>query len=359
MGNDDTSKLDYSGASSEPSTQPADDAQAADQHQQNQADGARGGFRSFPDLPTVLKRPLLVGGLGLSATLALLGSAHINPLDSSTLLSAIALGSGIWWWRRGDRPPAAPKPIAPPVVDRSRAEAELADLAVLINTLGQESALVNGSALSLAVLQASLEGYRREHQALGQGLERQELQVAIAGDPRTGKTAILALLEEVMADQALTFVEVSLAPAAAPDWLGYDGVLLITDGDLTNSAFTLLRDRVMAGQGTVLVFNKQDLYDPADQQTIVSQLEQRVAALPATVLLVGTAACPRPIKVRRHQADGRVIETMETPEPAIAGLQSALESAVVAERSTLVAATVLRQTQTLRQRVQTDLNRLR
>ncbi|MGB3202523.1 MAG: DUF697 domain-containing protein, partial [Nodosilinea sp.] len=145
----------------------------------------------------------------------------------------------------------------------------------------------------------------------------------------------------------------------APDWLGYDGVLLITDGDLTNSAFTLLRDRVMAGQGTVLVFNKQDLYDPADQQTILTQLEQRVAALPTTVPIVAVAACPRPIKVRRHQADGSVTETMETLEPAIASLQAALERAVVAERSTLVAATVLRQTQALRQRVQTDLNRLR
>ncbi|HZG38062.1 MAG TPA: hypothetical protein VEZ50_05215, partial [Nodosilinea sp.] len=314
-------------------------------------------------LSALLKRPLLVGGLGLSATLALVGNVHFNPLDGSTLLSAIAMGSGVWWWRRNDRAPVAPKPIAPPVVDRPRVEAELAALATLIATLAQETELVSGSALSLETLRAGLTTYRHEHQALGRELERQTLRVAIAGDPRTGKTTLLTLLaaeaEQTPSSGLLTFEEVALTPTATPDWLSYDGLLLITDGDLTNSAYTLLRDRVIAGQGTVLVFNKHDHYDTADQQTILAQLQQRVATLPAAVPVVSAAAAPRTIKVRRHQADGTVTETMETPEPAIAGLQSAVAEALVAERATLVAATVLRRTQALRQRVQTDLNRLR
>ena len=358
MGNDDQTNLNSELA------EMLEAAKASSSHTQKPAKPSKktsilSDFNPSSTLPALLKRPLLVGGLGLSATLALLGSAHFNPLDSSTLLSAIALGSGLWWWRRGDKTPAAPKPIAPPVVDRPRVEAELAELAALIETLAQERALVNGSALALDTLQASLTGYRHDHQALVSGLERQTLQIAIAGDPRTGKTTLLTLLQATASDQALTLAEVPLVPTVTPDWQGYDGVLLITDGDITNSAFTLLRDRVIAGQGTVLVFNKQDHYDSADQQAIVSQLQQRVAALPAPVPLVSTAAAPRPIKVRRHQSDGTVVETMETPEPAIAGLQSALAAAFVAEHPTLVAATVLRQTQALRQRVQTDLNRLR
>jgi uncharacterized protein (DUF697 family) len=63
--------------------------------------------------------------------------------------------------------------------------------------------------------------------------------------------------------------------------------------------------------------------------------------------------------VRRHQADGTVIEMMETPDPAIAALHTTLAAALVAERPTLVAATVLRRALALRQQVQTDLNRLR
>jgi len=321
------------------------------------------GAKASSTVAALLKRPLLVGGLGLSATLALLGSTHINPLDSSTLLSALALGSGLWWWRRGDSsrtsPPTAPRPIAPPVVDRSRVKAELAALAALVETLAEESAMAS------TALPEAINRYRQEHQALGTEVNRQTIQVAIAGDPRTGKTTLLELLTapgtEAKAEaNPLSFAEVTLAPTAAPpDWLGYDGVVLVTDGDMTDSALTLLRERVMAGQGAVLVFNKQDHYDPTDQQTILAQLQQQMASLPVPVPVVSTAAAPRPIKVRRHQADGTVIEMMETPDPAIAALHTTLAAALVAERPTLVAATVLRRAQALRQQVQTDLNRLR
>lgn len=314
-------------------------------------------FQPSLALPALLKRPLLVGGIGLSATLALLGSTHINPLDSSTLLSAIAMGSGLWWWRRGVPAPAAPKPIAPPVVDRSRVENELATLSTLIDTLAQEAESAGQVAQS-----TPLTTYRQEHQDLGAELDRSTLRVAIAGEPRTGKTTLLTLLTPpanaaVEKNASLSFEEVALT--ATPDWLDYDGLLLITDGDITDSALTLLRDRAIAGQGAVLVFNKHDHYDAADQQTILTQLQQQVATLPATVPVVTAAAAPRSIKVRRHHADGTFTETMETPEPAIAGLQTALDRALVAERSTLVAATVLRRSQALRQQVQTDLNRLR
>jgi uncharacterized protein (DUF697 family) len=320
------------------------------------------GAKASSTVVALLKRPLLVGGLGLSATLALLGSTHINPLDSSTLLSALALGSGLWWWRRGDSsrtsPPTAPRPIAPPVVDRSRVKAELAALAALVETLAEESAMAS------TALPEAINRYRQEHQALGTEVNRQTIQVAIAGDPRTGKTTLLELLtapgtEAKAKANPLSFAEVTLAPTAAPpDWLGYDGVVLVTDGDMTDSALTLLRERVMAGQGAVLVFNKQDHYDPTDQQTILAQLQQQMASLPVPVPVVSTAAAPRPIKVRRHQADGTVIEMMETPDPAIAALHTTLAAALVAERPTLVAATVLRRAQALRQQVQTDLNRL-
>jgi uncharacterized protein (DUF697 family) len=346
-------------------------------------------FSPLTDPMALLKRPLLVGGLGLSATLALLGSTHLHLFDSSTLLSAIALGSGLWWWRRGDRAPQAPKPIAPPVVDRPRVETELAALAALIDTLAQESAQKSAQRDSGEIApqiapeippQIALEitAYRQAHQALCLELERQGLRVAIAGDPRTGKSTLLTHLSPLFSGPelpgsdapasetavtqpapALALEEVSLAPGAAPDWLGYDGVVLITDGDIANSALELLRQRAIAGQGTVLVFNKQDHYAPAEQQTILARLHEQVGTLPAPVPVVATAAAPRPIKVRRHQSDGTVSETLETPEPAIAELRAAIETALVAERSTLVAATVLRGAQAQRQQVQTALKRVR
>ncbi|MEO1067829.1 MAG: hypothetical protein AAFW95_01725, partial [Cyanobacteria bacterium J06638_6] len=163
-------------------------------------------------LSGLLKRPLLAGGLGVSATLALLGGAHFNPLDSSTLLSAIALGSGVWWWRQGHRAPVAPKPIAPPVIDRPRVEAELAALATRVATLAQEAEL----AASSTVTSETLEAYRQQHQTLVTELDRPTLRVAIAGDPRTGKTTLLTLLTP---DSPLVLQEESLAATAPPDWL--------------------------------------------------------------------------------------------------------------------------------------------
>ena len=311
-------------------------------------------------VPDLLKRPLLIGGLGLSATLALVGAVHGSLFDSSTLLSALALGSGVWWWRRGDdtphRPGAAPKPIAPPVVDRSRVERELANLNQLIDVLAQELTLAS----KLEDASGSVSAYRLAHQALLADLDRTRLQVAIAGDPRTGKTTLLNLLTaDSIAGDNLAFTEVPLAAGASPDWLNYDGVLLVTDGDITASALAVLKERVIGGQAAVLVFNRQDHYDLADQQTILSRLQEQVATLPAPVPVVATTAAPRPIKVRRHQSDGTMTETMETPTPAIAALTATLETALVADYSTLVAATALRRTQALGQRVQTDINRLR
>ncbi|MFM7471334.1 MAG: hypothetical protein ACKO5P_07505, partial [Nodosilinea sp.] len=83
----------------------------------------------------VVKQPILIGGLGLSVALGLLQVTHVNIIDSSTLLSVLALGTGVWWWRRRrDRPPSSPRPIAPPVVDRQRVESEISRLQLLIQT---------------------------------------------------------------------------------------------------------------------------------------------------------------------------------------------------------------------------------
>lgn len=327
-----------------------------------------------------LKRPILIGGLGLSASLWLLETVHFGMFDSSTLFSAMALGSGVWWWRQRDRDrsPAEARPIAPPVVNRTRVEAELANLATLIQTLKAEAALApaNGAALPAT----SLTTYEQRCQTWLGDLDRQSLTVAVVGDPRTGKSTLIdwltatALLEPGLAN--LSWREVTLSPnensavVSTDDTLAQpaeahaqiakaDAVLLLTDGDLTDSCWGLLKDGVMAGQGAVLVFNKSDHYDLADQQVILTQLQHQVATLPVPVAVVKAAAAPRPIKVRRHQADGGVEEWMEPAPPALGEVATALTTALVPQTATLVAATTLRQIQALRPQVQADLNRLR
>lgn len=315
-----------------------------------------------------LKRPILLGGLGLSATFWLLETVDIGLFDSSTLLSAIALGSGLWWWKQRDRPLAPARPIAPPVVDRARVEAQLADLKTLLETLSAEAALIPAPTAS-SPRSLPPRDYEAQRQGLLAALDRTELQIAVVGDRRTGKTTLINYLatldaEPAPADQPrppLSFIEVSLSREAETptDWLAADGVLIVTDGDITASAFARLKDGVIAGQGTVLVFNKADHYALADQQTILAQLQKQAATLPVAVPVVRTAAAPRPTKVRRHQADGTVIESLEETAPIVADLDQAVARAILTPAPTLIAATTLRQAEALRQQIQADLNQVR
>lgn len=309
-----------------------------------------------------LQRPILVGGLGLSATLWLLDIAHFNIFDGSTLLSAMAMGTGIWWWRKRDRTPAPQSPVQPLVADRSAVETQLERVQTLLDTLTREATATHQSAAIAKVVTRC----QQQRQTLSTELDRRQMAVAVAGEARTGKTTLIDLLQataRVDADLAqLSFQEVAL-PAdnatAGVDFIHYDAVLLVTDGDITASALNLVKGRMMAGQAVVLAFNKTDHYDPADQETILHQLEQHMATLPSPATVVATAAAPRPIKVRRHQVDGTVEETLEPAPVRVETLHTNLRQSVIAQSSALVAATTLRQAQALRQEVQTHLNRLR
>jgi uncharacterized protein len=310
------------------------------------------------------KRPILVGGLGLSATLWLLDTVQFNFFDTSTLLSAIALGSGVWWWRRqGDQAqPPAPKLT---VADRPAADRAIAQLATLREKLvaAVETTL---DATAQASWQAALAAFEQQIGSLKAGLDRQTLAVALVGESRSGKTALLEQLQRGTVANSpdavrLTFQEFSLPQdgTAVPEALAHqDAVLLLTPGDLTESAYRLLKQQQLAGQRQILVFSKQDQYLPADRESILQQLQLRVAALPQAVAVAAIAAAPRPIKVRRHQPNGQIEETLEPLLPDLTALTPVLQQ-VAADRETLVYATILRQSETLRRELQTALNQVR
>ncbi|MBD0335017.1 MAG: YcjF family protein [Cyanobacteria bacterium Co-bin13] len=67
---------------------------------------------------------------------------------------------------------------------------------------------------------------------------------------------------------------------------------------------------------------------------------------------------PRPIKVRRHQEDGQIQEWLEPVSPDLAALTPALNQAAI-DRASLVYATTLRQSETLRLELQSALNQVR
>ncbi|MEB3314559.1 MAG: DUF697 domain-containing protein [Cyanobacteriota bacterium] len=299
-----------------------------------------------------LKQPILLGGLGLSATLWLLQTVHISVFDSSTLLSAMALATGLWWWRRRDPLPVLPRPIAPPVVDRSRVEAALTRVAGLIASLAAESGRNNSDPGP---------DYRHQAEQIRVDLDRTDLRLAVVGDRYTGKTTLVeALTAALSGSNPPSLTEVALTgDSDLPDLLTDDGVLLVTDGDLTDSRLTWLRQRLLTGQGVLLVFTKTDHYSPSDRQTLIDQLQQRCQDLPAPVPVVAVAVAPRPTKVRRHQAEGGLNECLEPSPMLLDPLPQRLQESLVNAQVNLVAATALRQAEALADQVQTDLNQVR
>ena len=306
------------------------------------------------------KRPILIGGLGLSATLWLLETVQINFLDSSTLFSAMAIGSGVWWWRRrADRSAVAAvsaSAIAPANLEQVQRSVEAVNRAIdeLEKRISDPSTATKGSCQ-----QPQVSALRQRALDLLPGLARRQLAIAIVGESSTGKTQLLHHLDRhAWIGEAPTFTELSL-PLAATAVDPQDACLWLTAGDITDSTFQALQQRVLLGQQTVLVLNKQDHYRPQDRDLILQRLEQRVQALPRPVPVVAIAAQPQPLTVRRHQPDGTVQESLE-PSPAILEpLMALVQQQLQTQAPTLVMATTLRQAQALYRDVHTALNQLR
>ncbi|EKV03826.1 protein of unknown function DUF697 [Leptolyngbya sp. PCC 7375] len=286
-----------------------------------------------------IKRPILIGGLGLSASLWLLDVVHHMPMDGSLVLGAIALGSGVWWFsqqRQRSVVPAIPKQVT---VQRDAIDQALDRTDQLIELLLTEN--------SQAAAQAEL--YRTDYDLLLDSLERIDLKVAITGHKATGKTTLLTCLQTAET-AALTFTEPS------DDISDADLVLLVIAGDMTASELNQLETLVSGGYQVLVVLNKQDQYTPMDKAVVLDRIKGRVAE--RNVEVVAISANPNPIKVRRHAESGEIIEFFEQSAANLETLTQKLDS-FAAEPSSLVMATTLRQTKALQQRITASLNEYR
>ncbi len=245
-----------------------------------------------------LRRPILVGGIGLSLVLWLLQSLNssVGQLSEWGMLSAVLLGLCLWLWQQN-------KVTKVPLVDNSPPNREkvlkaLAKVNKVINQLQTEAE--NHAALPL--LQEQFTKIHKE-------LERQQINVAITGGKSVGKTTLLQTLStwKNTSNRAVSFQETEplFTPEKNPGLEANlaDLVILVTSGDLTDSQWQVWQQMRSLCQRTILAFNKQDQYLPEVRATILSSLQQKVADV------VATAANPNQIKVRQHQSDGTVRES--------------------------------------------------
>ena len=323
-----------------------------------------------------IERPILIGGLGIVASLWMLDLLRHSPLENPLVMGAIALGSGVWFWRgRSGKTPNFAESF-PTSVDRQTAEQALTEAQKWIDVLAAESS-PDTSAKSPADLSKPLPAQQvidlQEQRArLSQELDRQTLSFALVGDKATGKTSLVQHLQSAWVGeqpQLQSITEISgllggidqegLAPDGLSQLESADLVLFLVSGDLTDSEFQCLQTLAASGQKFLLVFNKQDQYLPLDRSLIAQRLQARLNDLNLDSEVVPIATAPNPIKVRKHQPDGQTQEWMEQPQPETADLTDKLTQVLQEQTQALVLTTVLRQTRSLKRSVRVALNGVR
>ncbi|MEH2028010.1 YcjF family protein [Nostoc sp.] len=301
-----------------------------------------------------LQRPILVGGLGLSFSLWMLNSWHdsIVQVGEFGLLSALAVGGGLWLFQR-NRPKDSLEQLNAMLVDRATVESAIAKTETVINQLAQE-----------AENHPALETLREQVAQLLLELDRQQIKVAVTGGKSVGKSTLIQVLEQnletenfvSLQETAPLFREIGENSDAAilAEVAKSDFVLLLTNSDLTDSEFQTLQQLKAANQPTMLVFNKQDQYLADESASILLSLKQRMQGN-----VVATAASPIAIKVRKHEADGSVQEWMEKPAADIQQLTQQLGEVLAQQGQRLVLVTTMRKAGLLKAEAKNWLNATR
>ncbi len=303
-----------------------------------------------------LKRPLLVGGLGLSASLWLLSIVGSSPLghavaDGPGLLGVIAIGSGIWWLKKST---ASSVTVEPPLalgpVDRTAVEAAIAQVKTCLETLTAE---LPDDAAKAQPVRLQIDQQRASIDELLANIEREALKLAVVGNKSVGKTALVSQLKKSwQCDRVGAIAEVDGETALPP--IDTDLALFVTAADLTQSELQRIQSLLKAGYWVQIAFNKQDQLAPLDRQSVIARIQTRVEDLDIGVSAI--AAQPNPIKVRRHQEDGTFEELTEQPQPQLEKLTERLSYLVEKETQQLVLTTALRQAKALQTSAQELLN---
>lgn len=302
-----------------------------------------------------LERPVLIGGVGLSLGLWLLGSVQQSASEfGQIVLFGLALGSaGLWWFKQQKTEPLPELASATPL-NQEQVEKAIAQTQSLIARLITESPTQN----------SRLEALEQQGNQLNSQLQRPALRVAIAGHKGTGKTALLQRLESdwlCQNPQTMSLMEISTPEldGAIPDLISADLVLFVTAGDLTDPEFKIISEWVANHHRLILVWNKQDQYLVGDQPMILQQLKTTLTGVLSSEDIVAIAASPGELKVRQHQDDGTVQEWLEPQLPILDSVVNRLNSILSQEQQTLVLATTYREALELQRQAKEIYNQFR
>ena len=297
-----------------------------------------------------LRKPILIGGVGLSFLLWM-GSMLQDTLmgvGEWGIPSAIALGTGFWWWQSRQAQSITPKEL--PTINQKAVETEIQKAQTVLDKIREED-----SETDLSHLQTRLN-------SLWENLNRDSLHLVITGGKSVGKTSLKATLDvshhHITETSPLnqTHTDHETIDAIA---LSSEIVIFVVNGDITDSEYQTLQQWSQQQQKLLVVFNKQDQYSSDEQAVIYKQLQTRLDSLLPESDIVTSTAAPNPIKVRKVQADSSYEEWEETPSAEVETLQTRLNTLLSEEKLTLLYQSTWRKAQQLNAQAKTILNEIR
>lgn len=300
-----------------------------------------------------LKRPILVGGVGLSFSLWMLESWHdeVMQFGEFSLLSLLAVGSGLWLIKQY-LPKHTEQQLDEMAIDRDTVENTISQSAIAIKKLVEEAGDCSEALDKTALLQEKIPQLQKE-------LDRESIKLTVTGGKSVGKTTLVEVLQNQefksveFQETSPLFIQGNSDTDAIDKAVKSDFVLFLTNGDLTDTEFQTLQQLKTENQRLMLVYNKQDQCLPDERASVLLSLKQRIGKNVAA-----TAACPQPIKVRKHMKDNSVQEWMEQPAADIQDLAQQLDK-VLAQRQQLVLASTMRKAQLLKAETKDFLNGIR
>lgn len=318
-----------------------------------------------------LRRPILVGGVGLSLALWMLESLQQSAiaLGEWALWGAIAAGGGLWLYQKTAKPIPLPQGNLP--LNRQAVEASIARAEAAIGQLEAETA--NPDATYRGAIALTCTRMREQAAQLKAELDRQELRLAVTGAKAAGKTSLIQVLQSSWVPQLphkVSFAETPPLFAASESGavaqkeaiemaIASDLVLFLTTGDLTEPEFQTLQQFAESNTRAVLVWNKADQCLPEQRPALLQQLQYRVRETLCERDAIALAAAPSPIKVRQHQPDGSVQEWLEQPAPELSQVAHRLSEIIEKEGQQLVLASTERAARMLTAEVKEALNKIR
>jgi uncharacterized protein len=296
-------------------------------------------------MASLLQRPILVGGLGLTFSVWLLDQfVPVVPDFAGTMLwMTIALGSGFWVFQKQSQKISL-KPPSFSTIDRPKVEKALAAVETRINQLAQEISTEAEPVLRL----------RQKLVQVAAEVNRQELRLGLMGGKSVGKTTLATLLNTLGYATVLEFDGLDASAAVNADL-----VMFLATGDLTDSEFQTVQGLMAQNHRVILALNKQDQHLPGDRPVILNQFIEKMQGVLSAADIVAIATQPAPFKVRQHQPDGSTQERWERPGADVDPLQERLGEVLSQQAQALVFATSYRQAQALNAQVQAEFNRVR